>query len=218
MMLSVLVNKFNCPDCSAQAELSISAPLYICCASCGNTFFLDKEKNASKVELKKHNLQPIKTIALDATGVYKNTPFKIIGHIRSINNNAISNEWLMKFTNGKELWLIENGFSYFIFESEAIKVDSNEIKGKKIGSTLSINKTSYTIVDLSKQNEFQMKGQIPENCFNDDAYFKYEAIAANGNLASVCIFDKDIMEAYTGLPVNLIDLNLSTLVDFKNWM
>lgn len=218
-MLSALVNKFSCPDCSLQTELNIPAPLFITCSACGNTYFVDKDKTATKNKLQKRNLQPIKTITLGASGNYKNESFKIIGHIRSIGNNAISNEWLMQFSNGKQSWLIENGFSYFIFETEPIVVKQDIIKSKKTGHKITVDKIEYTIVDLSKQIEFQMEGQLPENCYNDDNYFKYECIdAQTGNLLSVCIFDKQTIEGFKGVSIDLSDLKLSTITEFNNWI
>ncbi|MCW3084011.1 MAG: hypothetical protein JWP12_1377 [Bacteroidetes bacterium] len=218
-MLSALVNKFTCPDCSTQAGLSIAPPLFITCASCGNTYQLDKDKNIVKDKLQKRNLLPINTITIGATGRFVNSPFKVIGHIRSINNNAISNEWLVMFDTGKLNWLIENGFSYFMFEADPIVMTPEAIKGKKAGNKMTIQKIEYTIVDLSKQIEFQMEGQIPEDCYNDQEYFKYECIdPVSGSLASLCIYDKQTVEAYKGIAVKLADLNVSTLTEFKDWI
>ncbi len=218
LLISVFVNKFICPNCSVQSELNIDPPLFIRCSSCGTTYQIDKEKNTTAYNIEKRFLQPINTIALGANGVYKDLSFQIIGHIRSINSSSISNEWLMKFYTGTELWLIENGSSYFVFESVPIIIPSNLIKGQKVGSIIDIQSTEYRIVDLSKQVEFQMEGQIPENSFNDDNYFKFEAIANNGTLASICVFDKEIVEAFTGVAIELAELKLSTLTKFNNWI
>lgn len=213
-MLSVFANKFSCPNCSVKTELNLDPPLFICCSSCETTYQIDKEKNATVYNLEKRFLQPIKTIALGDKGVYKDLSFKIIGHIRSINSSSISNEWLMKFSTGTELWLIENGFSYFVFDSVPIKIPADLIKGKKVGSSIDIQSVEYMIVDLSKQVEFQMEGQISESSFNDDNYFKFEAIASNGAMASICVFDKDTVEAFTGVAIELTELKLSTLTKF----
>jgi hypothetical protein len=208
-MLSAIINKFTCPDCAVQTELKIALPLYINCPACGIIYNIDKEKNYLKTFLPQRKLQPLKTIELSAKGKYKDKVFQIVGHIRSINTNSVSNEWLMKFDDGKEMWLIENGFNYFVFESEQTVIASGILKGKKVGSIIIINATEYTIIDLSKQIEFQMEGQIPDNCFNNTPYFKYETVASSkDNLISICIFDKDIIEAYKGEVVDYKSLQL----------
>ncbi|HEY0030943.1 MAG TPA: DUF4178 domain-containing protein [Bacteroidia bacterium] len=218
-MLSAIVKRFNCPGCSVQTALSLSAPLYITCPACGITYHLDKENNTQESALKKRVLQPIQTIKLGATGNYLDKPFQIIGHIRSINNNAISNEWLMKFENGEEKWLVENAFSYFVFDAEGLVISYDLIRGKKVGGMITIKDQQYTIYDLAKQIEFQMDGQIPEDSFNDQPYFKYELIhSPSGEILSLCIFDKETIEAFKGRPVDITTLNLSTLTEFKTWI
>lgn len=218
-MLSVITNKFTCPDCAVQTELKIDLPLYISCPACGIIYNIDKEKNYLKTFLPQHKLQPLKTIELTAQGKYKDKVFQIVGHIRSINSNSVSNEWLMKFEDGKEMWLIENGFNYFVFESEQTVIAPGLLKGKKVGSVIIINTTEYTIIDLSKQIEFQMEGQIPDDCFNYTPYFKYETVArTKDNLITICIFDKDIIEAYKGEAVDYQSLQLPQLNQFKNWI
>lgn len=218
-MLSVIIDKFTCPNCSVQTELKISRPLYVSCPSCRIVYNFDKEKNVIKTFFPERNLQPIKTIELATTGTYQDKSFQLVGHIRSVNTNSVSNEWLMKFGDGKEMWLIENGFNYFVFESEPIVISSGLIKGKKVGNIINIQSSEYTIVELSKQIEFQMEGQIPENCFNDQAFFKFEAIGeSKDKLISICIFDDETIEAYKGVTIQYMSLKLSNADKFKNWI
>ena len=218
-VLSVIVNRFTCPGCSAQTGLSLAFPLYISCQACGNNYHVSTDKTATATGLQKRNLQPVKTIELGATGKYLNKSFEIIGHIRSIHTDSINNEWLMKFTDGTEKWLIENAFSYFVFETEAISLTHAQTKVNKMGSTINVKSKSFIIYDLTKQVEFQMDGQIPENCFNDEAYFKYETInLESGELLSINIYSKELIEGFMGKSVMLAELELSTLNEFKNWM
>lgn len=218
-MLNVIVNRFICPGCSNQTELLLDLPLYVNCPACGNNYHVDKGKTATATGLSKRNLQPIKTIELGASGKYLNKSFQIIGHIRSINTGSINNEWLMKFTDGTEKWLIENGFSYFIFETDPISITHAQSKVNKMGASITVKSKSFTVCDLTKQVEFQMDGQIPENCFNDEAYFKYEAInLESGELLSVNIYSKELIEGFIGKQITLAELELSTLKEFKNWM
>jgi hypothetical protein len=218
-MQSAIVKRFNCPHCSAQTELYVSSPLVICCAACERIFQVEQEIIPRTQTSNKKNLQPIETIKLEATGKYIENAFQIIGHIRSINSTSISNQWLMKFNTGDEKWLIENGFSYFVFESIPIHISSERMKGKKIGSTISIKEKEYTIIELSKQLAFEMEGQIPASYFNATEYFKYEAISRIDNeQLSICIFDKERTAAFKGVKVALETLHLSTLTAFKNWI
>jgi hypothetical protein len=217
-MLSVVLNKFTCPKCAVQTELQLSPPLCLRCPGCEIVFKIDKEKYAIEIAVRKFTFDPF-LLKTGVTGKYKGQPFEIIGHIRSISSDSISNEFLMKFADGKELWLIECGFSYFVFDSQGAPVPPLTVKAKKVGSTLSFNSADYMIVDLSKQIAFQMDGQIPEDCYNDEQYFKYEATGKPiRNMLSINIFDKENIEAFNGVPVELADLQLSSITEFKSWI
>ncbi|MBL0329040.1 MAG: DUF4178 domain-containing protein [Bacteroidetes bacterium] len=218
-MHAVNLNRFTCPGCSAQTELLLALPLFIICPYCGNNYQVNADKTAVATGLRKRDLQPIKTIALGATGKYQNKSFTIIGHIRSINTSSINNEWLMKFSDGTEKWLIENVFSYFVYDTDAIALTHAQTKVNKMGSSIHVKSKAYVIYDLTKQVEFQMDGQIPENCFNDEAYFKYETINwESGNLLSVNIYSKELIEGFMGKKIALAELELSTLKEFEQWM
>jgi len=217
-MTSVMVNKFICPQCSSQTALSIAPPLMICCSSCGKIFRVDAQKNATETALQK-SVQPVKTITLGATGVYNKEKFEIVGLLRRVSNNAISNEWLMKFTSGREAWLAESGFHYFVFESSPLSFSPALIKGKKVGDPITLGPDEYTIVDLARQVDLRIDGQIPEDSYNDQPFYIYETVRIKQDgFASICIYDKDNAEAFKGVAVRLADLEMSTLSAFSNWM
>lgn len=218
-MTNITANNFSCPKCSAVTELKLQAPLVICCPSCQETYFINKEHKATNAYLLKHDLSPLKVIELNASGEYKKIRFTIIGHIRSINTHSITNEWLMKFDNNTYGWLIENGFKYYIFENDPISISANSIIGKNVGDSVKIKEIDYTIYDLSKQIKFRMDGQIPENDFNDGELFIYEAIANDFvSLTTIVIYDKTTVEAFKGIEIKLTDLKISTLANFKKWI
>mgnify|MGYP000212142743 CR=1 FL=1 len=218
-MLSVIVNKSVCPGCSAIPDLYIPLPLFNSCLSCGCAYFIDKEKNVSKTEVKKIPIQPFSVVSVGTRGKYQRHVFQIIGHIRSISTDAISNEWLMQLVNGRLLWLVECGFSYFVFDSNPVLLPGDFISDKKVGSSIVIELKEYSIVELSKQVEFQAEGQFPEDCYTNEPYFKYEAVAAKTKeFVSICIFDKNTIEAYRGNPVTLASLELSSLERSKSWI
>lgn len=219
-MLSVIVNKSVCPDCSAMLDLYIDVPLFNSCSSCGCAYFIDKDKNTRKIENEKPPYMAYSIASIGARGKYKGKSFKVIGHIRSINKDSISNEWLMQLSDGELLWLVESGFSYFVFDLKPVLLPVDFVSGKIRGSSIFIELKEYSIVELTKQLEFQADGQFPEDCYNDAPYFKYEAVATNQNsdFVSICIFDKNTIEAYRGNAVTLASLELSTLQAFKSWI
>ncbi len=209
-MLSVLQNKFTCPSCAIQTELQLSLPVYLCCHGCGTTFHVDKDKTTSETKLQKRKLQPVRNIVIGTTGSYQGKSFHIVGRIRSVRVGSVSNEWMMLFADGTEMWLSESGFSYFIYESKAVVLPIELIKAKKAGSTLTIEDRVYYICDVSRQTEFRMEGQIPENSFDDSSYFTYELTNVKGSeLGTICIFDKETVEFYKSVPVELESLNLN---------
>ncbi|MBP6531934.1 MAG: hypothetical protein KA285_01555 [Bacteroidia bacterium] len=218
-MSSLTANKFSCPKCSVQTELLLPSPLVISCPSCQETFFIDKDQKATNAYLLKQDLSPLKVIELTSSGVYKKNRFTVIGHIRSINTHSITNEWLMKFDDNTFAWLIENGFKYYVFENDPISISANSIIGKSVGDIIKIKEIDYTIYDLSKQIKFRVDGQIPESDYNDGELFIYEAIADDSiTLATIVIYDKTTVEAYKGIEINLPDLKISTLANFKKWL
>jgi hypothetical protein len=209
---------FTCPLCSTQTELKLAWPLVICCPSCGETFSIDETGVVTNKYLLKLNLQPLETIKLGCTGKYQGAKFEVIGKIRSRNTHCVSNEWLMKFEDGKEKWLVENSFFYFLLESEPIVLKPTALDKLDIGGVIEIEKNNYRLIDLSKQIKFRMDGQIPESAYNDQQYFKYEGVTFNhDSLISIVIFDKSTVEAYKGVNISLKELELSTLREFKEW-
>ncbi|MFY9309656.1 MAG: DUF4178 domain-containing protein [Bacteroidia bacterium] len=218
-MLSVIVNKSVCPSCSATRQLSIALPLFAGCVSCGCVYFVDKEKVTTKTDLKAMPVQPFSIISVGTKGKYKGTEFEVIGHIRSIGSGAISNEWLMKMATGLLLWLCECGFNYSVFDPRPVKLTQDHIRHIKAGEWMSVENKDYTVTDLSKQVEFQMEGQLPEECFNNEPYFEYNAIdIKDKGLLSVCIFDKNTIEGFRGQSISLNSLELSGMDKFKSWI
>ncbi len=125
----------------------------------------------------------------------------------------------MYFNDGSYLWLTENMFVYFVSEVDVTVLKPKEIKIKSAGSSIHIWKQEYTINEISKLLQMEVQGEIPYEAFNDETYFKYELTAVdNSAWATICIYDKDTIEATKFRKIELSDLQLKDVTEFKEWM
>lgn len=213
--------QITCPGCKTILTYKLTTPIAIRCNACTSVFFLEKDgDNATFV--KKYYVPPVdrSVLKLNAKGNYQNKNFELIGRIRSVNTFAISNEWLMYFQDGSYMWLAENSACYFIVSVQPISLKSVDLKGKKAGKILRIKEQEYTITEISKQQSFEIEGEIPLDCYTDEKLFKYELIASskNNEFATVVFYERDLIEAYLSTSVELSSLNLKGINEFKDWI
>ncbi len=211
---------FICPNCGKAYSLHLPPAVSICCAACGNVYTVDINGSTIDEEMNCKILPDENSlIILGATGLYNNDPFTIIGRIRSVNTLAISNEWVMWFEKSNTFQLlIESGLTYFVFSNKAAKANPNLVKNKAPGAVVNTENGSYAVVEATKQIQFKMEGEIPEDSLNVSEYFKVELSKPDGTeFASVCLYSSDVVEISHGKVLNIIELGLSTIDKFKDW-
>lgn len=209
---------FSCPECGSAERPKLALPVAICCSSCRSVFSVLADEQVENNHLKWNISNEISVIKLGTKGTHKGKSFEIIGRARSVTSMAISNEWLMDFGDKTYAWLTESNFSYFVFDTRAFTLGVADIKSKQAGHVIRINQRDYVITEISKQVAFALEGQIPYEAYNDDDYFKYELKAVNNDgYATICIFDKNTVEAFTGDKVKPEDLKLTNINEYNDW-
>lgn len=217
--MSVLVNRFVCPICSTQTELELNPPLLICCPKCRDSFHIDASKKVTSKYLLKFEDDSIPVITIGATGKYENEKFNVVGHLRVVNSISVSNEWYLKFHSGKEMWLVENCFEYFLLDAKAESISGDIIRFSGVGSDIVYQDQEYLLQELSKKVKIKFDGQVPEDVVPEEDYFQYEACSRkDGSLISIVVYDRTSIELFRSKKINLQELELSTLTQFKNWL
>lgn len=209
--------QLTCPSCHTIVNHRLNLPLVITCTSCNTTLLAEKDKEVISAEAKWSSPSEISALKLFSKGKYEGKDFELIGRIRSISSSNISNDWLMYFKDGSYRWLSETMFTYFISEAKPFSLTAAAIKDCKGGSIVRIGNDNYIVNDISKQIQLEVEGEIPFDSYNDEPYFKYELISAlNTGWATVCIYDKNTIEGTMCKKVELSDLQLSAIVEYKD--
>ena len=209
---------FSCPGCGFAETPKLALPVAICCSNCRAVFSALADQQVEDNGLKWTVTNEISIIKLGTKGVFKGRSFEIIGRARSVTSMATSNEWLMDFGDKTYAWLTESNSSYFVFETKALPLGIPDIKSKQAGHVIRLNQRDYAITEISKQVAFALEGQIPYEAYNDEDYFKYELKASNNDgYATICIFDKNKVEAFTGDKIKPEDLKLSNINEYSDW-
>ncbi len=214
-----LHSNITCPNCSNAYYNRSPFPIAWCCEKCGFIYLIDQNLNLKDTNKRKIiTKQFITPINIGSKGIYLDVPFEIIGSLRSVNSNSITNEWFMKLENNQYRWLIENSYSYSVYEHEATSIATSLIKEKKVGQTILFNSSEFQIIDISKIIRSEMDGEIPTDSFPEINFFKYELIARKGNtLLTIHVHSKDEIFAYKGRSIDIHELNLSSINSFKDW-
>ena len=210
--------QITCPGCKTSLTYKLAVPVAIHCKYCYSVFMLQSE-NDPYLTVKKNYKPPVdlSVLKLSAKGTYLNKKFEIIGRIRSVNTFAISNEWLMYFYDGSYMWLSESSLSYFVVSKEPFTVLKNELKGRTAGKIVTIRQSEhFFITEISKSLSFDFEGEIPLDAYTDRAFFKYELTGKKkGDYATVIIHEREIIEAFFSKKVELNDLDLKGINEFK---
>lgn len=217
-MGTIVNRKFKCSVCSAEQEMLLEYPLCLDCNTCGNGYKILSETEIYQIPTYRKSLHTSAVLSIGKKGMYERKTFKVIGHIRSINNLYVLNEWLL-YNEAKEIsWLVEANFKYYLFQNTPVAIRPSTYKQKHAGNFVNIEKEKYKILELTKQIEFQFTGQIPENSYNEGDVFKIEAQnILNHSLLSILVFDKNEAEGFKGKPINIKDLNMELDASLSFW-
>lgn len=205
-----MLNQLQCPGCKKNIETKLAFPLVINCDSCHATFeakTVDDHTFVKKYHLPATDVSPFH---IGLKGVYQDNPFELVGRIRSVNTLAISNLWLMRFKDASTAWLAESSFSLFVSEGKKINLKGNEIKSKTAGKTVKLENKSYTILEITKQVECSVEGEVPLDDYQEEAFYTYELIGEENNIfATICVFEKEVIEASIYRKIELRYLQLA---------
>jgi DNA-directed RNA polymerase subunit RPC12/RpoP len=217
-MAEIVNRKFKCTGCSKELEILLDYPVCISCPSCNNAYKVYADSDLQLIPNYKRASNVSSVIGIGTKGILDQKNFKIIGHLRTINNLYITNEWLM-LNDAKEIfWLVEANTKYYLFNNTPLTISPSTYKQKHAGNTVTIEKDKFKYLEITKQLELQFDGQIPENSFNESDLFKIELQnLANYELMSIMVFDKNNAEGFKGKSISLKELAIEFEPALKYW-
>ena len=218
-MNGVVNQDFCCPHCQALTPVELETPLYLTCSHCELLMLVNHALPPNVIPQAKRKWKPSPIITFSSTGSIDNQPFKVIGMIRRIYNNTLNIEWLLKCTNGTLKWLITSGASYFTVDTQLLDMNYDLIRNVKVGQEFEWRNSTFQLVDIAKQNQVYVEGQVPEDALFSKGLVKLEIVDITSYASfTVLVNHTKEVEVYRVNKVALQDLKLSSLTAFSTWV
>ncbi len=145
---------------------------------------------------------------------FEKAGFTVVGHVRIVHNNYISNNWLLNFDNGNNYWFLEESFNYSLMEFNYATLSAKQVKvtGRSAGDEITVNGIKYSIIAFYKTVAITLNGQVPNyhplliTAFSVDLHQKGQS------LAKLYIDKNDRLFYIKAKKINLSELNLGNII------
>lgn len=194
-----------CPGCGAAVKFVSTASLLAVCGYCRATLLrrdLDVERIGTMAQL----IADATLLQLGAEGIYRSTPFAVVGRVQVRYAEGGWNEWYLIFDDGRSGWLGEASGEYTISFPAPLDGPAPAWEALRAGGTLTLGATTYEIADVRRARVVGGEGELP---FRIDA--GYETAAADLRTDTARFATLDYSDADAGTPPRLY---VGEVVDF----
>ncbi len=207
---------FNCPSCGAEVVFKSNLSVYLVCKYCRSIIVrhdIDVE-SIGEMAVLPDDMSPIQ---IGTEGNYYRLRFSIIGRMKIGWEDGLWNEWFIIADDGRKGWLAEaQGFYAVSFEVEEALHPNTTRSMPRLGSSLTLGKQKFKVVDIKKAVCIGSEGELPFNAPQGRKTTSIDLLGVEDEFASIEIED-DQWRVYTGHYVEWEDLRCQNLRPLEGW-
>lgn len=203
----------KCPSCGALVPFRTSIMLLAVCPFCRSLVQrkdLDLEKLGESAQL-----QPDGTpVQVGARGVYRASPFDVVGRVQLKTPHGFWNEWSLLFADGRQGWLGEAQGTYAVtFKLEDNAPMRNDLK---LGQTVVLAQRSYEVREIIMASYLAAEGELPFRPPLGESAASADLISEGGWCATID-WSEDKPIAFAGEYQGFDALQLTNLKVIEGW-
>lgn len=207
----------SCPNCGARIEFLWSSAVQTTCAFC-KSILVRHDVRLERVG-QVADLPPSPSpIQITSQGVYRGTPFTVVGRILYEYDRGGWNEWHLRLGDGTSAWLSDAQAEYAV--TRLVEAPGELPRGDRVrvGQSYVFQQTSFTVVSLTRAKYRGVEGELPFECWN-----KTEALFADlestGEQFATLDYGEgiDAPALYIGEYQDFDDLRLANLRELDGW-
>jgi hypothetical protein len=204
-----------CPSCGAEIEFRWSSAVQTVCAYCRSILVrhdVDLERVGEVGDLPP-DPSPIQT---GAAGVYRGTPFTVVGRIIYEHERGTWNEWHLGTSAGTSLWLSDAQLEYAVTTLAEATEPLPAANEWSRGRALEVAGTRYGFRSLTFASYRGVEGELPFVYSGKDVVPFVDLTSATGGFATIDYSEPEPL-LYVGEWVTFAQLSLTNLRRFEGW-
>lgn len=205
----------NCPSCGAKLAFRSSISLIAVCPYCRSQV-LRQDLSLKDLGKVAQLHQDGSVLQVGTRGVYKGTPFSVIGRLQMSFPDGYWNEWFLWLADGRQGWLGEAGGTYaFSFMTDSA-VPLPAYGNLSLGQDVRIGDLAYEVTDLRHASYLSAEGELPFKPPLGEAAPLADLRGAGTRFATLD-YSEDRPLAFVGEYVPFADLKLDGLKTPEGW-
>jgi hypothetical protein len=209
------VRELRCPSCAAPVKFTSAQSLLAVCGYCRATLIrrgLDVEQVGTMAAL----LEDVTPLRLGAEGVWRGTPFAVVGRLQVRWDGGRWNEWYCAFDDGHGGWLAEAAGELSVSFETTVAEPLPEWKSLAPGMQVTLGGVAYEVTDVREAEVIGGEGELP---LRVDAGWKTATADLRTTTARFATLDysNEPPRLYTGEFVDFATLGLHGLRELDGW-
>jgi hypothetical protein len=203
----------KCPACGAMVPFRTSISLLAVCPFCRSLVQrkdLDLEKLGESAQLQPDG----SPVQVGACGVYRGSPFEVVGRMQLQTPRGFWNEWALMFADGRQGWLGEAQGTYAVsFKTDCAVPALGDLK---VGSQVEIGKRVYQVREIIEAKYLAAQGELPFKPPLGETAPSADLIGEDGTFATLDYSD-DPASAFAGEYQGFEALSFTGLKQIEGW-
>ena len=207
----------SCPNCGAPIEFLWSSAVQTTCASCKSILVrhdVDLEKVGEVGDLPP-SASPIQ---IQTQGIYRGTPFTVVGRILYEYERGGWNEWHVRLDDRESAWLSDAQMQYAVTREVEEATALPSAGAVQVGATYMLAKTRFRVVSLTRARYRGVEGELPFEYWNKREVLFADLEAPGEQFATIDYSaGGDAPVLYIGEWQEFDELQLSNLREIEGW-
>ena len=207
----------TCPNCGAPIEFLWSSAVQTTCPFCKSILVrhdVDLEKVGEVGDLPPST----SAIQIQTQGIYRGTPFTVVGRILYEYDRGGWNEWHVRLDDRDSAWLSDAQAEYAVTREVEGATGLPSASAVYVGASYPLAKKPFRVVSLTRARYRGVEGELPFEYWNKRDVLFADLEAPGEQFATIDYSGgDDVPTLYVGEWVGFDELQLSNLREIEGW-
>jgi hypothetical protein len=207
----------NCPNCGARIEFLWSSAVQTTCSFC-KSILVRHDVDLEKVGVVGDLPPSASPIQLATQGIYRSTPFLVVGRILYEYMRGGWNEWHLRLDDGTGAWLSDAQAEYAVTRAVEDAGELPNAEALRVGQSLALAQQAFRVTTLTRARYRGVEGELPFEYWNKREVLFADLESPGEQFGTLDYSDgNDAPMLFIGEYQDFDELRLTNLREIEGW-
>lgn len=207
----------TCPNCGASIEFLWSSAVQTTCSFC-KSILVRHDVDLEKVGVVGDLPPEVSPIRIGTEGIYRGTPFTVVGRILYAYERGGWNEWHLRLADDSSAWLSDAQMEYAVTREATSSAPLPDASAVRVGAAYEIGGERFRVTSITRARYRGVEGELPFTYY-DKAEVPFADLESSGQRFATLDYSDGPEDpvAYVGEYQDFDALHFSNLREIAGW-